>query len=458
MRAWLAAVLLVAVIGTPAMADDVSSLAGDWDGALPAGGGINLRLNFHIDSSDSGTTGTMVSIDQGGAKVSITNIVRQGGSVSFSVPDIQGRYAGTLSPDGKTMTGQWIQRAVMPLTLARRAPGTLEPVVTRPQDPKPPYPYLSQDVVFDGPGGIHLAGTLTRPEGSGPFPAAVLVQGSGPHDRDEAVVGHRPFLVLADALTRRGIAVLRVDKRGVAKSGGDYKTATSRDFAADAQAAIAYLRQSKTIDPRKIGLIGHSEGGLIAPLVAAEDTSVAFIVLMAGPGLKGEEVMAMQQRLIGQATGVPAAKLDAGLALNRKLYEAVRGAPDSAQAQVRAEAVLDAAGIPADRRAIMAAMVASPWFRFFLDYDPAPVLRQVQCPVLAINGSLDLQVPPKEDLAAIRAALAANPDATVLELPGLNHLFQTAKTGSPAEYAQIEETIAPSALALIGDWVQKHSQ
>lgn len=457
MRALLVVALLLTGIG-PAAADEVASLAGDWDGAMSARRGVGLRMNLRVDTSDGKTTATMVSLDQGGVKIPIASIARNGDSVTFDAPTVQGRYTATLSRDGKTMTGHWAQRVTLPLTLTRRAEGAPTPIARRPQDLKPPYPYVSEDIVFDGPDGIGLAGTLTRPDGDGPFPAVVLIQGSGPFDRDEAMMGHRPFLVLADALARQGIAVLRADKRGVGKSSGDLKTATIRDSAADTQAAIAYLKQIKAINPHRIGLIGHSEGGLIAPMIAAQDPSIAFIVLMAGPGLKGEDILDMQQRLIGQAMGTTPDKLESTLALNRKLYEAVKTSTDSADAKAKAEAVLEAAGVPPDKRAANAAMVAMPWFRFFLDYDPVPALRRVTCPVLAINGSLDLQVPPKEDLAAIRAALASNPDATVLELPGLNHLFQTTKTGAPAEYAQIDETIAPTVLALIGDWIRKHSQ
>ncbi|HKU54356.1 MAG TPA: alpha/beta fold hydrolase [Rhizomicrobium sp.] len=457
MRALLVAALLLTGIGAAA-ADEIASLAGDWDGTLPTGRGVSLRMTLRVDSSDGKTTAYMVSLDQGGVKIPIAGIARDGDSVTFDAPTVQGSYSATLSRDGKTMTGRWAQRVTLPLTLTRRAEGAPDPAARRPQDPKPPYPYVIEDIVFDGPGGIRLAGTFIRPNRDGPFPAVVLIQGSGPFDRDEAMMGHRPFWVLADALARQGIAVLRADKRGVGKSGGDPKTATSRDFAADTQAAIAYLKQVKTINPRRIGLIGHSEGGLIAPMVAAEDPSVAFIVLMAGPGLKGEDILDRQQRLIGQAMDVAPGALESALALNRKLYAAVKSSTDSAGAKAKAEAVLEAAGVPAGKRAASAAMAAMPWFRFFLDYDPVPALRQVRCPVLAINGSLDLQVPPKEDLAAIGAALAGNPDTTILELPGLNHLFQTSKTGSPAEYAQIDETIAPSVLALIGDWIRKHSK
>jgi hypothetical protein len=281
----------------------------------------------------------------------------------------------------------------------------------------------------------------------------VLVQGSGPHDRNEEILGHKPFLVLADALTRRGVAVLRADKRGVGKSTGDYASATSQDFAADTQASIAYLRTLKTIDAKKIGLIGHSEGGIIAPMVAAKDPSVAFIVLMAGTGIKGTELGQLQTLSIGRAMGVAPTQLEKQVETFRRMSAAAVAAKDTEDARKKIIASMPVDGASASQTRATMERLSSPWGRFMLAYDPAPTLRLVKCPVLAINGSLDLQVPAKEDLAAIKAALSANPDATVEELPGLNHLFQTARTGAPSEYNEIEETVSPAALAVIGDWI-----
>jgi uncharacterized protein len=448
----MAALLLI----SPAMSQPVSELDGDWDGALVTPAGIKPRMSLHVESHDGATSVTLVSIDEGNAKVPITAITRAGNSVSFDTPVVPGFFRGTISGDGNSIAGTL--KPDLPLTFTRRAVGAVAPAARkRPQEPKPPFPYRSEDVSFAGPGGITLAGTLTTPQGAGPFSAVVLVQGSGPHDRDENVLGHKPFLVLADALTRRGIAVMRADKRGVGKSTGNYATATSEDFADDTQATVVYLRTLKTIDPRKIGLIGHSEGGLIAPMVAVKDPGIAFIVLMAGTGLKGEDILLMQQRLILQEMGKSPEVLDKKAETARKIYEAAREGKDTDDAKTRVTAVLVASGMPAEQATAKAAVPSTPWFRFFLDYDPVPMLRQVKCPVLAIDGSLDLQVPPKEDLAAIKAALTGTRDVTVTELPGLNHLFQTAKTGALSEYDEIEETIAPAVLVLIGDWIVAHA-
>jgi hypothetical protein len=330
----------------------------------------------------------------------------------------------------------------------------------RPQTPVKPYPYREEDVAFDdGAARVKLAGTLTLPPGPGPFPAVVLIAGSGPNTRDEPILGHKPFLVLADWLTRHGIAVLRYDKRGVGASGGDYAKATTLDFAADAEAAAAYLRGRKEIDPRRVGLIGHSEGGLIAPIVAAKDPKIAFIVMMAGPGVDGLDILMEQGRLITKAMGLTDAQAEKGAALRKTMFDIVRSEKDPQVAAARLKAAADAWAKANDASPqaveLQANLVNTDWFRFFYDYDPAVTLRQLRCPVLALIGSKDLQVPADQNLPAIRAALAHDPGADVEELPNLNHLFQTARTGSPGEYAQIEETIAPLALDTITSWILK---
>jgi pimeloyl-ACP methyl ester carboxylesterase len=443
-----------------AAAASASSIDGDWDGALQVNA-IKLRMALHIETVAGATTGTMKSIDPGGAMMTLSNVTLDGDKVSFAISQVGASYQGALTAGGQSMSGTFTQGGnALPLAFTRRAPGAGEPVLNRPQEPHPPYPYRTEDVVYDGAGDVKLAGTLTMPESGGPFAAVILIAGSGPHDRDEAIFGHKPFLVLADYLTRHGIAVLRSDKRGIGKSTGDFRTATSEDFANDVESAVAYLKTRPEIDPKKIGLLGHSEGGLIAPMVAAKDHSVAFIVLMAGPGLRGDAIITAQRRLIAQAMGMPADKIASGDAVEQKILDAAMqpGSDDEVKARVRALLAEAEPQAPAAALDGQATAVATPWFRFFLAYDPAPTLKQVHCPVLALNGSKDLQVPPTEDLAAIKAALAGNPDVTTIELPGLNHLFQTAKTGAPTEYGDIEETIAPAALETITTWIEKHTK
>ncbi len=349
----------------------------------------------------------------------------------------------------------------------------------RPQEPKPPYPYYEEEVFFlNEKHRIRLAGTLTLPQSEGPFPAVVLITGSGPQDRNEDMFGHKPFLVLADHLTRLGIAVLRVDDRGVGKSTGSFSEATSQDFAADVLAGIDYLKTRNEIDHGKIGLLGHCEGGLIAPMVAAESRDVAFMVMMAGPSLKGEQIV----------VGAGGADLKGGwmsdelVAENRatqeRIFAIIKEEKDRGVAEIKirkeAEVFRDLAArikteAPESKKKIAEAVAAaiesqtqlflSRWFRFYLMYDPRTALMKIKCPVLAVNGERDIQVPAKENLEAIRQALESggNKDFTVLLLPNLNHLFQTAESGAISEYEQIEETLSILALDTVSNWILKHT-
>jgi pimeloyl-ACP methyl ester carboxylesterase len=299
---------------------------------------------------------------------------------------------------------------------------------------------------------VRLAGTLTLPEGKGPFAAVVLIAGSGAHDRDEKIFGHAPFLVLADHLTRQGVAVLRFDKRGVGQSTGDFAAATTVDFAADAEAGAAYLRSRPEIDRRRIGLLGHSEGGVIAPMVAERDPVIAFLVLMAGPGVRGDLIIMAQSRAVAAAAGAPPAALEAGAANERGFLDALMAAKDQAAAETAVRALLKGK-MPDAAIEAQIKVATSPWYRSFIAYDPAPALRRLRIPVLALIGSKDLQVPAEQNLPALRAALAGDPRAEVAELPGLNHLFQEATTGAPTEYGQIEQTLSPAALDRISNWI-----
>jgi len=384
-------------------------------------------------------------------------------------------FATLSKEDGKTIEGEWKQvGSVLPLVLSRIDE---KPDIRREQDPVKPYPYDEEEVVYENTeAGVKLAGTLTLPRSEGPFPAVILITGSGAQNRDEEIVGHRPFLVLSDNLTRRGIAVLRVDDRGIGGSTGNFSQATTEDFAGDVLAGIEYLKSRKDIDPTRIGLIGHSEGGIIAPLVAVQSPDVSFIVMMAGSGITGEEIILLQSDLIARAEGADNETITRNNALMTSMYSVVKEEQNNTiaaeklrklimdeRANMSEEEKQNSNYSEADLDAQVNAQVqtlVSPWMRFFLTYDPRPTLMQVKCPVLAINGEKDLQVPPEENLQAIEEALKAggNKDYTVKELPGLNHLFQTAQTGSPSEYAAIEETISPTALDVIGNWISEHTQ
>jgi len=447
------------------------SVEGTWLGTLKFSG-TELRVVFNILQSPEGKlTATLDSPDQGAKDIPVEEVVFQNGHLRLDAKSINGVFEGDLKEDKSTIEGQWKQGGVsVPLVLQRT---DKVPEVLRPQEPKTPYPYDEKEVVYENKkAGVKLAGTLTLPRSDGPFPAVLLITGSGPQDRNETVFGHHPFLVLADYLTRQGIAVLRVDDRGVGKSTGSFAKATSEDFAGDVLAGVEYLKSLKEINPKQIGLLGHSEGGLIAPMVAAKTPDVSFIVMMAGTGLTGEQILYLQSALIQKASGTSDEAIARDRKLREQMFAVVKEEQDSAAIDKKLRIVLTDAlakmsekekqemGYSPELLDMTVKQMLSPWLRFFLTYDPKPALMKVKCPVLAINGEKDLQVPPKENLRAIEEALKAggNKDYTVKELPGLNHLFQTSATGSPMEYSKIEETISPAALTVIGDWIIEHAK
>jgi hypothetical protein len=434
-----------------------SSIDGLWLGSLDLGA-IKLRIAFKIANTSGGLTAQMQSPDQSPTWIPAGSITQSGNTVSIALKPLGISYEGTIAADLSAIDGTFTQAgSPFSLKLERiRDEAALE--LRRPQNPVKPYPYREQDVTYTNKkAGNTLAGTLTLPEGTGPFPAVLLIVGSGPHDRDETLLGHKPFLVLSDYLTRKGIVVLRVDKRGVGKSTGDLAKATTADFATDAEAGVAYLKSRAEVDPHKIGLIGHSEGGIIAPMVAAADHDVAFVVMMAGSGVPGDQIIVEQLRLISEAAGESKEKVEKDVEAERETLHLVESEKDPATLERLLGVKLAAEGMPDAQIGPQIKAAMSPWFRYFITYDPASALRKLTIPVLVLNGSLDLQVPPALNLPAIRKALedAGNKHFEVDELPGLNHLFQTAKTGSPSEYGQIEETISPGALGKMASWILK---
>ena len=433
-----------------------SDIDGDWLGTLDTGMG-KLRLVLHITNTEDGLTANMDSLDQGANGIPVTTITRAGAALKFDMKSIGGSYDGTISQDLGTFTGTWTQGGKSFQLAFKRVKNASELELRRPQNPVRPYPYREEEVSYSNPAAkIELAATLTIPPGKGPFPAVLLIVGSGPHDRDETLMGHKPFLVLADYLTRKGIVVLRADKRGVGKSGGDYSKAVMADFASDAEAGVAYLKTRVEVNPHKIGLVGHSEGGIEAPMIAAHNPDVAFVVMMAGPGVRGDEILAEQVVRIGRAAGKSQADVEKDAAIQREVLATVKKDTDSAALEKDLRAVMTGK-VPEAQMGMQIKMVSSPWFRDFLLYDPAATLSKLTCPVLDINGEKDLQVPPEQNLPPIRKALEAggNKNFEVVELPGLNHLFQTAKTGGIAEYSEIEETMSPLALEKVASWILK---
>ena len=463
-------ILFLMLISLPAIAQQ-NQIVGNWQGALKISS-IQLRIVFNvIETENQKLIATLDSPDQGAFGIPVDTVIFNPPYVKFEVTSIVGFFEGSLNETAQSISGKWNQGGQsFDLELSRS-----DSVITinRPQEPKPPFPYIEEEVVFENKNAnITLAGTLTYPKEGENFPVVILVSGSGPQNRNEELLGHKPFLVIADFLTRNGIAVLRYDDRGVGKSTGDFSSATTLDFVGDALSAVDFLKSKDQINKNQIGIIGHSEGGLIAPLAAVQSEDVAFIIMMAGPGLRGKEILVLQTELILRANGEPEDEIKKGAGLNEQLYGILLSEKDSASVSSQLRDVFERAYIEmTDKEKTQIgskdifmerqfSMMQSPWFKYSLAYDPYETLTKVSCPVLAINGEKDLQVPSKENLAMIEKAFkeAEKENYKLVELPGLNHLFQTAKTGSPMEYSTIEETISPSALNVIKDWILENTK
>lgn len=440
------------------------TISGDWNGLLEVPG-ARLRLVFHIEEKNGTFLATMDSPDQGAFGISASAVTFSPPLLRIQIAALLLEFSGALNDRSEEIEGTFKQGgASFPLKLQRR-PFEAPAAPRRPQEPKFPLPYHTEEVIFENQeAGVVLAGTLSLPRKEGKFPLAVLVSGSGPQNRDEELLGHKPFLVLSDFLVRQGFGVLRYDDRGVGKSTGDFASATSADFASDALAAITFLKTRKEVLPNRIGLIGHSEGGMIAPMVAVKaGNDLSFIVSLAGTGVSGEALLLRQQELIGRVSGMSEADLKKSRSFNQKAYQLVRAdvPSDSLEKALYADFIaLLPPGLPKDQQGAAFSQTMgplhTPWFRFFIVFDPAAVWEKVKCPVLALNGGKDLQVDPVQNLPAIQAALkkGKNRDVTVRVFPALNHLFQHAESGSVAEYEKIEETFAPEAMQAIVEWLR----
>ena len=437
----------------PAKASDID---GAWMGSLDLGAAA-LRVVFHIVNTGDGLIATMDSPDQGAKGLPTTSVTRDGPKLKIEAKAIGGVFEGTIASDLSSIDGTFTQMGSPHPLLLKRVKDEADLERKRPQNPVKPYPYRDEEVSYHNSlQNVTLAATLTIPQGKGPFPAVVLITGSGPQDRDESLLGHKPFLVLSDYLTRHGIAVLRADDRGTAKSTGVFATATTADFATDTEAGVAYLKTRSEVDPHKMGLIGHSEGGVIAPMIAARNKDVAFIVMMAGTGVPGDQVLVAQEQAIEITGGKSPEEAAKDAAKEREMLTLVETEKDNAVLEKELKEKM-AGDVPEAMIGLQIKQITSPWFRYFLTYDPATALRKVTCPVLVLNGALDKQVLPEQNLPPIRKALeeSGNQHFEIDELSGLNHLFQTAKTGAPAEYAEIEETMSPVALDKIASWILK---
>ncbi len=465
----LAACALLAVATACAQ---TGSIEGIWQGTIEASG-IKLRLAFHISKDDKGGLVTKWdSIDQGAMDLPVSQTTFADNKLHFQI-NAGTSFDGTFNAAGSEIAGTFTQGAAIPLILKR-----VEKVdaLNRPQNPKPPFPYDSEDVMYPSPSrntaaGVTLAGTITKPRGAGPFPAALMITGSGPQDRDETLLGHRPFWVIADYLTRRGIAVLRIDDRGMGKSTGNSTRTSMSEMADDVLTGVDLLKARKEIDAKHIGVIGHSEGGIVGPLAASRSSGISFVVMLAGTGVPGEQVMYLQSEMIMRVSGASEAAAAQNHKVQEMIFNVVREAKDEKDDAVILAKLHDAwAKLPgltdeqrkAGTQGINAEFnrILAPEMRSFIFLDPAEALRKVKVPVLALNGSRDVQVPPQQNLPAIVRALTegANSDFTVAELPGLNHLFQKCKTCAPSEYGDLEETFSPAALEIVGDWIVRHTR
>jgi pimeloyl-ACP methyl ester carboxylesterase len=440
------------------------AITGKWNGVLQVQG-MQLRLVFNVTKSDNGFISTMDSPDQGAKGIPVTNTTFDNPKIKFEIPSAKIEYQGELKQN--EIVGIFKQGGKeFPMNLTRNA--IEKEVLKRPQEPTKPFSYYSEDVTFSNiQANIVLSGTLTLPKKEGNFPVVILISGTGPQNRDEEILGHKPFLVISDFLTKNGIGVLRYDDRGVGQSQGDFKVANSADFATDVESAIAYLKTRKEINKKKIGLVGHSEGGLIAPMVASKSKDVAFIVLLAGTGIQGDQLLLMQQKLIGKTLGLSNEDLRKTEMANRKAFDIVNKSKSLEQLNIDLTTYIQQtlkenpnAARPQgmtddDFVTLQVNQITNPWMLYFIKYNPAPTLQKVKCPVLAINGEKDLQVPPKENLTAIKNAITkgGNSHVKIIEFPNLNHLFQECETGSPDEYAKIEQTFSPSALTEILKWI-----
>ncbi len=450
-----------------------TQIGGDWSGKLDLGA-MKLTLVVRVLKIETGTGGwkaTLDCLEQELKDYPVDLFAQAGNDVRFEIKALKITFKGKINGNKDEIEGTFKQYGTpLPLILKRGIATVEKP--NRPQEPKRPYPYQEIEVSYRHPAGHTLAGTLTLPSsGTKPFPVVLLITGSGPQDRDETIFGHKPFLILADHLTRKGIACLRVDDRSVGKSTGKFDDATSEDFATDVMAGIEFLKTHPAINPRQIGLLGHSEGGLIAPMVAAKSTDVAFIVMLAGPGVKGEDILIKQGELKLRAIGTSEEKIAFDRKMREASFEILKNEPDLKRAEQKlreAAKKLEAEELRTDKSGkkvpgsltdaqveAFIELINTKWFRYFLTYDPRTALRKVKIPVLALNGENDVQVSFQQSLPEIERALeeAGNKTYTIIKLQKLNHLFQTSKTGAIEEYAQIEETIAPRVLDLISDWI-----
>ena len=441
-----------------------SKIEGMWRGGIEIQGEDIPDIVFQIFKNADGVLRSMLESPDQTFRVVVDSIMFKDNDIRLILKSMNGTFEGKLKTDDMIIEGQWQQgEQTFPLTL-KHIDNIPERI--KPQDPKRPYPYIEEEVIYENKkAGIKLVGILSYPAANGYYPAVLLIDGSGLGDRNDIATGQRSFQVLADHLTRQGIAVLTVDKRGVWRSTGDFSQATTEDFAHDVFAGIEYLKNRRDINSKQIGLVGLSEGAMIAAMIAAQSSDVAFLVEMAGPGKGLDEIMVEQKCLNAKAEGASDENISILRNWYKHFYTVAKTENDDVviEKKIRdkyekmTEPEKEILGWSERKLSDEMRRVLSPWWRYLLNYDPQSFLMNVKCPVLAINGSKDQQVVAKENLKGIEEALKSggNKQITILELEGLNHNFQNAETGAESEYAKIAERMAPSAMDTISVWVKR---
>lgn len=452
--------LLMFMISKALVAQD---LTGVWHGNLEIQG-MDLRISFNFSQTGNQLTATMDVPQQGAKGIPMSVVAFENKNLFMSLTQAGIEFKGMWKSD-ESVEGTFFQSGMsFPLNLSRKIPEIKK--INRPQEPKPPFDYLIKDVKYENKvENFTLGGTLTLPKGNGPFPVVVLISGSGQQDRNSEIFGHKPFWVIADYLTQNGFAVLRSDDRGVGSSGGQVEKATSLSFSQDVISALDYLKTLKEIQPKKMFLMGHSEGGMIAPLVVEKYKDVAGIILLAAPGIPGDLLLEEQSYLIGKASGLSEETLIRTRQTNQKIYQLIKTETDESMLINKISAILEVefeSLEPNQRKtAIQNQMssISSPWFKYFINFDPEPILKKVSCPVLVLNGANDLQVPAVMNLEGIQNALnkGGNKKATFKTYPKLNHLFQESVTGNVSEYGTIEETFNKAVLLDILNWLKSQN-
>ena len=448
-----------------------------WSGVLNAGGQkIELRLNLIQNADKTYSSNWDIPAQKvKGLASSKTELLNN--QLSVEIKMIGASYSGSLNMSGDKVDGAWSQSGMsFPLNMETVKEGQEEKIFIKPQTPKPPFAYNVKDFVYEGnETKLSYGATLTYPKEDKKFPLIILITGSGRQDRDETIFDHKPFAVIADYLTKKGYAVLRVDDRGAGKSTGDFSNSTTADFAQDVEEHIRYAKNLPIIDTNQIGLLGHSEGGLIAPMVAVRNKSVSFVILLAGPGVEIGELMAMQNEMVLKSAGISQDAINAYIPLYKNLMKTIVSINSIQDANAKAIEIVKNWYSNTDKNLVkattnissesdinkfattMSETLSTKWWKYFASYNPQIALQKLKCPVLAINGSSDIQVPADANLKAIELGLkkAGNKKGTTMKFDNLNHLFQKCTKCTVQEYGELENTIEPEVLEYIYNWLTK---